>query len=163
MDHPPFVNVHAQPQRGILADGVPETVLGDPEDVRQGHVGESVGGGAGNGSGHVRDAVVNDPVDLEGRGAVGGGTGRLDASTLVDRDIHEDRKSTRLNSSHGYISYAVFCLKKKKIRTTSPARTSSSASASCTCGTPSPWTAPSSIAAKTHDGSPPTRAPLSPT
>src|SRR5205809_5276321 len=28
-----------------------------------------------------------------------------------------DRKSTRLNSSHGYISYAVFCLKKKKFRT----------------------------------------------
>src|SRR2546429_5942644 len=27
----------------------------------------------------------------------------------------EDRKSTRLNSSHGYISYAVFCLKKKKV------------------------------------------------
>src|SRR5256884_3281583 len=27
-----------------------------------------------------------------------------------------DRKSTRLNSSHGYISYAVFCLKKKKPR-----------------------------------------------
>src|SRR5256884_1750980 len=30
-------------------------------------------------------------------------------STLI-----ADRKSTRLNSSHGYISYAVFCLKKKK-------------------------------------------------
>src|SRR2546429_2944923 len=29
--------------------------------------------------------------------------------------IKIDRKSTRLNSSHGYISYAVFCLKKKKI------------------------------------------------
>src|SRR2546429_1398471 len=28
--------------------------------------------------------------------------------------IERDRKSTRLNSSHGYISYAVFCLKKKK-------------------------------------------------
>src|SRR2546422_7760390 len=28
-----------------------------------------------------------------------------------------DRKSTRLNSSHGYISYAVFCLKKKKNHT----------------------------------------------
>src|SRR2546429_5767610 len=27
--------------------------------------------------------------------------------------VHRDRKSTRLNSSHGYISYAVFCLKKK--------------------------------------------------
>src|SRR2546429_4583895 len=31
-----------------------------------------------------------------------------------------DRKSTRLNSSHGYISYAVFCLKKKKNNYTSP-------------------------------------------
>src|SRR2546422_1851658 len=30
-----------------------------------------------------------------------------------------DRKSTRLNSSHGYISYAVFCLKKKKKSCTS--------------------------------------------
>src|SRR2546422_4356302 len=30
----------------------------------------------------------------------------------------QDRKSTRLNSSHGYISYAVFCLKKKKKRET---------------------------------------------
>src|SRR2546429_5278084 len=29
-----------------------------------------------------------------------------------------DRKSTRLNSSHGYISYAVFCLKKKNINRT---------------------------------------------
>src|SRR2546422_7096537 len=33
-----------------------------------------------------------------------------------------DRKSTRLNSSHGYISYAVFCLKKKKKNTTSDAK-----------------------------------------
>src|SRR2546422_6398588 len=32
----------------------------------------------------------------------------------VARGRVEDRKSTRLNSSHGYISYAVFCLKKKK-------------------------------------------------
>src|SRR3712207_7519697 len=31
----------------------------------------------------------------------------------------EDRKSTRLNSSHANISYAVFCLKKKKVMTTS--------------------------------------------
>src|SRR2546422_2504293 len=30
--------------------------------------------------------------------------------------VQVDRKSTRLNSSHGYISYAVFCLKKKKTR-----------------------------------------------
>src|SRR2546422_3682854 len=35
-----------------------------------------------------------------------------------------DRKSTRLNSSHGYISYAVFCLKKKKINIASGCRAS---------------------------------------
>src|SRR2546422_7839047 len=29
--------------------------------------------------------------------------------------VDPDRKSTRLNSSHGYISYAVFCLKKKRL------------------------------------------------
>src|SRR2546422_2189989 len=38
--------------------------------------------------------------------------------SLLEQDTYmllaEDRKSTRLNSSHGYISYAVFCLKKKK-------------------------------------------------
>src|SRR3712207_6851138 len=33
------------------------------------------------------------------------------------RDAHPDRKSTRLNSSHANISYAVFCLKKKIIKT----------------------------------------------
>src|SRR2546422_6723707 len=32
--------------------------------------------------------------------------------------LSADRKSTRLNSSHGYISYAVFCLKKKKTKIT---------------------------------------------
>src|SRR2546422_5718004 len=35
---------------------------------------------------------------------------------------HRDRKSTRLNSSHGYISYAVFCLKKKKKKSISKRR-----------------------------------------
>src|SRR2546422_1423964 len=41
-----------------------------------------------------------------------------EAEAVVRSLTHEvkprDRKSTRLNSSHGYISYAVFCLKKKK-------------------------------------------------
>src|SRR2546422_5217447 len=36
------------------------------------------------------------------------------AARRRERRLHRDRKSTRLNSSHGYISYAVFCLKKKK-------------------------------------------------
>src|SRR2546429_2723561 len=48
--------------------------------------------------------------------------GGIDGKTLGLRGVHlgrgarvfADRKSTRLNSSHGYISYAVFCLKKKK-------------------------------------------------
>src|SRR2546429_3704889 len=47
---------------------------------------------------------------------------RRDLAPLIRDAFHafsqlvfaEDRKSTRLNSSHGYISYAVFCLKKKK-------------------------------------------------
>src|SRR2546422_3824267 len=38
----------------------------------------------------------------------------VDATELHDHVAEQDRKSTRLNSSHGYISYAVFCLKKKK-------------------------------------------------
>src|SRR2546429_1560103 len=38
------------------------------------------------------------------------------ANLRIARDLRPDRKSTRLNSSHGYISYAVFCLKKKKNR-----------------------------------------------
>src|SRR2546422_7696247 len=44
-----------------------------------------------------------------------GETAPLTASIKADaHPAREDRKSTRLNSSHGYISYAVFCLKKKK-------------------------------------------------
>src|SRR5947209_15377633 len=38
------------------------------------------------------------------------------ASPILSR-LRQDRKSTRLNSSHANISYAVFCLKKKKIQT----------------------------------------------
>src|SRR2546429_1153097 len=52
---------------------------------------------------------------------------QIDASHL-SRPMGEssDRKSTRLNSSHGYISYAVFCLKKKKTNTcpATPAKSS---------------------------------------
>src|SRR3712207_7133667 len=46
-----------------------------------------------------------------GNDAVFGGNG---AEDLSGEDGDEDRKSTRLNSSHANISYAVFCLKKKK-------------------------------------------------
>src|SRR2546422_6196715 len=40
--------------------------------------------------------------------------GEVRGSSWQSQNLRSDRKSTRLNSSHGYISYAVFCLKKKK-------------------------------------------------
>src|ERR1039457_4916995 len=44
--------------------------------------------------------------------------GRMLSSLFNERNTLSDRKSTRLNSSHLVISYAVFCLKKKKIHKT---------------------------------------------
>src|SRR3712207_8085861 len=41
------------------------------------------------------------------------GEARMQDGLAVDRAAHPDRKSTRLNSSHANISYAVFCLKKQ--------------------------------------------------
>src|SRR2546422_8614865 len=69
-----------------------------------------------------RDRVVAEPPQHPPQPA------RVHPVVLVERhDLHaardEDRKSTRLNSSHGYISYAVFCLKKKK-NTIADSRTS---------------------------------------
>src|SRR2546422_3303794 len=49
-------------------------------------------------------------VSIGGRGGGAEDQGGLRESRML---IRTDRKSTRLNSSHGYISYAVFCLKKK--------------------------------------------------
>src|SRR2546422_2996282 len=43
-------------------------------------------------------------------------TEAIQAHTALLEAVQTDRKSTRLNSSHGYISYAVFCLKKKNRR-----------------------------------------------
>src|SRR2546429_9983044 len=53
------------------------------------------------------------PVVDAVRAAVAAGRDRYCATRGLP-NLREDRKSTRLNSSHGYISYAVFCLKKKK-------------------------------------------------
>src|SRR5258707_8139596 len=51
------------------------------------------------------------------RDAIGQGNTQL-AAKAVGGGLDTDRKSTRLNSSHANISYAVFCLKKKKKRKT---------------------------------------------
>src|SRR2546421_2689312 len=50
----------------------------------------------------------------------GGKPAALSGHVVGDHDeaVRQDRKSTRLNSSHDQISYAVFCLKKKKKTTT---------------------------------------------
>src|SRR2546427_6957944 len=68
----------------------------------------------------------NLPDAVRGIGCTGGGLGREPLVVLhvgVDDELgaggiqivpERDRKSTRLNSSHSQISYAVFCLKKKK-------------------------------------------------
>src|SRR5687768_18024125 len=60
-----------------------------------------------NSNGRTRATPAASTKILNG---IGGGSS--DGTTIASRD----RKSTRLNSSHGYISYAVFCLKKKKER-----------------------------------------------
>src|SRR2546422_11522361 len=51
-------------------------------------------------------------------GALDVALGAPEREALSMTPTREDRKSTRLNSSHGYISYAVFCLKKKKKKRT---------------------------------------------
>src|SRR2546422_10137284 len=62
----------------------------------------------------IRPALAaHECLIVENLDVAGGPIGSLRAALAA-----LDRKSTRLNSSHGYISYAVFCLKKKKSKTT---------------------------------------------
>src|SRR3712207_7950382 len=67
----------------------------------------------------VEDLVVRGPPDLVvgrcgDRAQFGAGDGSPDGGMEMGSAPFLDRKSTRLNSSHANISYAVFCLKKKK-------------------------------------------------
>src|SRR3712207_8757112 len=56
----------------------------------------------------------NPPAAARHRGRAGGHRSPRTGSGQPGRAGRQDRKSTRLNSSHANISYAVFCLKKKK-------------------------------------------------
>src|SRR5258708_17085187 len=58
-----------------------------------------------------------DETLLEKRLRIGELGDALASGALAAEVVREDRKSTRLNSSHQIISYAVFCLKKKKVST----------------------------------------------
>src|SRR3712207_7130385 len=60
----------------------------------------------------LRAAVV--PRVLPGAMSLTSANARTSVFGLVTAGVFGDRKSTRLNSSHANISYAVFCLKKKK-------------------------------------------------
>src|SRR5438034_6808397 len=72
--------------------------------------------------GEVKNSVLpkgdrpEPPTRLVGERRVIAGADRILAPTPLEADhLERDRKSTRLNSSHTVISYAVFCLKKKKL------------------------------------------------
>src|SRR2546422_5200545 len=68
----------------------------------------------------VEHVFLSRPDQLDWRAGHVLGNGDRLAHPVVHRTApaETDRKSTRLNSSHGYISYAVFCLKKKKKKET---------------------------------------------
>src|SRR5258708_17723961 len=66
--------------------------------------------------------AVHQPVERRAPGEVLHGTIGPVQGFDVAGDIEADRKSTRLNSSHQIISYAVFCLKKKRESMISQAR-----------------------------------------
>src|SRR3712207_7555661 len=89
----------------------PCTALSGSLLVAQGYSGPPLGGGLpGHGLRHYVDRLrARDPSGKRAAGTADRPLGR----TRLQRG---DRKSTRLNSSHANISYAVFCLKKKKFK-----------------------------------------------
>src|SRR3712207_7170853 len=82
----PFNNMSGDPEQGYFADGITEDIITDLSKVSGLFV-----------------IARNSSFAYKGQ-----------APDI--RKVSRDRKSTRLNSSHANISYAVFCLKKKKIQ-----------------------------------------------
>src|SRR5688572_32652671 len=98
-----------RPPRSTL---FPYTTLFRSVDVAVGQQDAGMPGAAGDGHGVAASVVVGFPVVVAAP-AVDVPALQQGAGVLV---AGRDRKSTRLNSSHSQISYAVFCLKKKKIK-----------------------------------------------
>src|SRR2546430_7288326 len=93
-----------------IAQADPNTII-DPktyQDMRWRQVGPHRGGRS------TAVAGVRTQPNVFYMGASGGGVWKTENFGVTWAPAAEDRKSTRLNSSHSQISYAVFCLKKKK-------------------------------------------------
>src|SRR2546429_1253869 len=95
------VHVHALAKPGIEAFSPGSDLLRSVVFKAQAGVGEA-------GSKHVGRCLLVGLGQAKGRLV-------LTKNGIRFVGVPRDRKSTRLNSSHGYISYAVFCLKKKKL------------------------------------------------
>src|SRR5206468_5515967 len=109
---------------GMLADeGIVERMvarLGEPRvpPTERAHLVNAVGALGAVSAGLVVDAYLHVAPELrEAYRAAMRAAGERTVEVLqshIENKVPEDRKSTRLNSSHDQISYAVFCLKKKK-------------------------------------------------
>src|SRR3712207_8908587 len=91
----PYTTLFRSAERADVHEGVDDEVDGEPR---------------------VAVPVRRDDAEQEVPGVRDGRVGQqpLRVRLRHGRPVAEDRKSTRLNSSHANISYAVFCLKKKK-------------------------------------------------
>src|SRR5438034_4658811 len=105
---------------GRTIEAVLEIVLARPDDLhwptdglrRLHRVGNEIGLPAPTEAAAEQRGVDGHFLERQARDL---GGERLVAAGILRRHPHLDRKSTRLNSSHTVISYAVFCLKKKKV------------------------------------------------
>src|SRR5690606_39317743 len=91
-----------------LHDALP--ISGATQPAAQCHRGQS-GNPPGQSLADLADAEPGRAPGASGSHRPGAGTGPRTTGQPVHAVLHQDRKSTRLNSSHVKISYAVFCLK----------------------------------------------------